>query len=277
MTLDPGLDINSLQALRGNNRHKLPVLRQRIRRHLDNHDGYLAWSGGKDSTVVLHLALQVEPNLPVVFFDGGAEFPETYSYLSQLADEWNIDLHFFRSSISVFEIMKIEGFWDFNSPTRHITTDAKKILINDPADRAHDEFGPGELWGVRSAESHGRRMHFGRALNQQTCRMECCDSREQARREHGGVLERVNGQVTFSPIWDWSDPQVYAYLEQYNVPLNPIYDKLRRLGAPPSMQRVASMISGQWLDSGKMVWLRRGWPALYNDLLRHFPRMQEWV
>ena len=86
-----GLDLNTLRALR-RPRRDLLALTGRIAGHLDDHDGYLAFSGGKDSLVALHLTLQVEPNIPVVFFDSGLEYPETYSYITALADSWNLNL-----------------------------------------------------------------------------------------------------------------------------------------------------------------------------------------
>ncbi len=57
----------------------------RIEAHLTRHDGYVAFSGGKDSPIVLALARRVEPDVPVVFFDSGLDYPETYDYLTELA------------------------------------------------------------------------------------------------------------------------------------------------------------------------------------------------
>jgi len=81
---DPGLNVAALQALR-RPRPGAVELTTRIREHLDTHDGYVAFSGGKDSLAALHLALRVEPNVPVVFFDSGLEFPENYLYSSRCA------------------------------------------------------------------------------------------------------------------------------------------------------------------------------------------------
>lgn len=53
----------------------------RIAEHLDLHDGFVSWSEGKDCTVVVDLAQQVDPNIPVVFSDSGSQFPETLHYL----------------------------------------------------------------------------------------------------------------------------------------------------------------------------------------------------
>ena len=45
---------------------------------------YISFSGGKDSTVLLHLARQIYPNIPAVYIDTGLEFPEVREFaLSQ--------------------------------------------------------------------------------------------------------------------------------------------------------------------------------------------------
>ncbi|MBM4570219.1 phosphoadenosine phosphosulfate reductase family protein [Rhodococcus hoagii] len=78
---DPGLDVDSLLALRPTtcrtDTAAIASIVDRIGNHLLRHDGYVAFSGGKDSMVALDLARRADPDVPVVFFDSGLEFPET--------------------------------------------------------------------------------------------------------------------------------------------------------------------------------------------------------
>ena len=55
-----GLDVRTLQGPRRTGRD-LTLIRRRIEQHPDTHEGYLAFSGGKDSLVALHLTLLVAP------------------------------------------------------------------------------------------------------------------------------------------------------------------------------------------------------------------------
>lgn len=52
----------------------------------------VAWSGGKDSTVLLHRVLCQCPDVIVNFNNSGVEFPETLHFVERLAVEWSLDL-----------------------------------------------------------------------------------------------------------------------------------------------------------------------------------------
>lgn len=53
----------------------------------------IAFSGGKDSLVLLHLVLEQCPEIAVIYGDTGVEFPECRSYTFDLAKKWGFDLH----------------------------------------------------------------------------------------------------------------------------------------------------------------------------------------
>lgn len=57
---------------------KIIKTKQRIKEFYQMTDGriYVAFSGGKDSTVLLHIVRDLFPNAPAVFADTGVEFPE---------------------------------------------------------------------------------------------------------------------------------------------------------------------------------------------------------
>lgn len=269
----PGLDLHRLRALR-----RPPVdedeLVDRIEAHLEQHDGYVALSGGKDSVAVLHLALRAEPNVPVVWFDSGLEYPETTTYLDALRSAWKLQLHRIPAEPSLLDVLIATGTWDHRARVTK-APDLHRILITEPAAQAHSMFGPGELWGVRSAEARGRATLYAAALAAESRKVE--GGASELRRQLGGVVRRSDGTVAFGPIWDWSDQDVWAYLDRQSIPINPVYDKLRRLGAPRHALRVSHLVDGNGLEGGRLVWLRRGWPSLFNELLQVLPRLSEFV
>ena len=57
---------------------KVEKTKRRIQEWYEHWDGqvYVSYSGGKDSTVLLHIARQVYPDIPAVFCNTGIEYPE---------------------------------------------------------------------------------------------------------------------------------------------------------------------------------------------------------
>ena len=58
---------------------------KRIKNWYEHFDGqvYVSFSGGKDSTVLLHLARSIYPNIEGVFVDTGLEYPEIRDFIKQ--------------------------------------------------------------------------------------------------------------------------------------------------------------------------------------------------
>lgn len=86
-TLD---DLRQLQALPLS--LKIRLTQDRIRQWVNEfgEEGvYVSFSGGKDSTVLLHLVRQLYPNIPAVFVDTGLEYPEIREFVKTFDNvEW---------------------------------------------------------------------------------------------------------------------------------------------------------------------------------------------
>lgn len=61
---------------------KIQITQARIIEWYENFNGqvYISFSGGKDSTVLLHIARKIFPDIPVVFSNTGLEYPEIQSF-----------------------------------------------------------------------------------------------------------------------------------------------------------------------------------------------------
>lgn len=59
---------------------------------------FLACSFGKDSRVLVDLAMRVKPDIPVLGIDTGYEFPETLAFASELVRETSLNFQWIRPS-----------------------------------------------------------------------------------------------------------------------------------------------------------------------------------
>jgi len=222
-----------------------------VRDHLQRGPGYVAWSGGKDSTAALHIVLQQAPNIPVCWFDSGFEFPETRAFIHDVAEAWNVNLHIMTCRPSALDMLEASGAWGAVGSTARVSRrQFHAALIERPAARAHRVHGRGEVLGLRAAESAARRRLLA------TTR---------------GMYQRENGDNVCAPLWDWSDEMLAAYHGREGIPENRVYEKLRAVGAPPTQQRAGLVLDGHSLNLGRADYLRLGWPDLWRELTQRFP------
>lgn len=87
--------------------HKIWTAQNKIRDWYERYNGqvYIAFSGGKDSTVLLNLVREIYPDVPAVFVDTGLEYPEVKQFIKSFD---NVEI--LRPSISFREVVKIYGY-----------------------------------------------------------------------------------------------------------------------------------------------------------------------
>jgi len=161
----------------------------------------LAFSGGKDSLVVLHLALEVKPDITVVFNNTSVEFPETVKFVRRLAKEWGFNLYTTKPKKHFLKAVKENG-WAAHE-NRWCCNPYKK----EPALEFFKENGiVAEITGTIRTESIYRR-----SLKP--------------------FKEFKDGFVRVNPIYDWNDNEVWQYIKQNGLPHNPLYNLgYRRIG-----------------------------------------------
>ena len=79
----------------------------RIRQFYNKYYGnvYIAFSGGKDSTVMLHLVRRFYPHVPAVFCNTGLEFPEIIQFVRTIEN-----VIWLRPKITFKEVLKKHGY-----------------------------------------------------------------------------------------------------------------------------------------------------------------------
>ena len=83
----------SAEAIATETRAKLDVVRVTLARTLTGKgDVCLTCSFQAEDVLLTKLAIEIDPEIPVLFLDTGYHFAETYAYRDRLAREWNLNL-----------------------------------------------------------------------------------------------------------------------------------------------------------------------------------------
>lgn len=169
-----------------------------IRKYVDEYENIAVVSSwGKDSIVLLHLVLQVKPDIPVIFVDTTFKPDATYELRDRLIKEWNLNLIEVRSKIiddkNLFsELILKPKLWETNPDL------CCQYLKVEPARKIVQKLGL-KAWfsGLRGTENEARSM-FGEIFKQ-------------------GEFMRLH------PLYNWTEADVWRYMACYNLPAHPLY------------------------------------------------------
>ena len=162
------------------------------------HDLVLTNSFQAEDMVVLHIARQLVPDLPVVFLDTGYHFAEIYEYRDRLAREWKLNLINVLPEITVAEQESQFGILN--------QTDA------------------GRCCGIRKVKPlFGALESY--ALWFTGLRREQAKSRASLREVDNFTLPSGKTIRKISPLTEWTAKDVWAYAGRHEIPLIDLYDK----------------------------------------------------
>jgi phosphoadenosine phosphosulfate reductase len=172
---------------------------------------YVAFSGGKDSTVMLHLIRGIAPDIPAVFHNTGVEARETIEYCRSIPN-----LIETMPEITFWEIVKKYGYPKIKGTDG--SHDGNKCCIylkENPAKKLQKMKGfDGVFLGITIHESRNRRMMLSRM----------------------GALYQAKRDLMWKcyPIFDWTEKQIWSYIKDHSLPYNRGYDLgWRRCGCMP--------------------------------------------
>jgi len=212
-------------------------------------DIYVMVSGGKDSTVVFNLTLDIarqrNRRIGMFFLDQEFEYQGTIDMIRYWASNPDVDVFWMqapmRMSNSSSELepwVKIwsderKGHWmrDFEPGAFHhllCKSDRFAENLNSFLDWRQKETGrrTAGIGGLRAEESFNR----FRAISSGICYKNITWGRRNAQ------------TVCFYPIYDWTFRDVWKYINDNNLRYNHIYDCQFRAGYNPSDMRVSNMI-----------------------------------
>lgn len=229
---------------------------QRIGRIFDEFEHVAVnFSGGKDSTVVLNLALQVAEErgrlpLPVIFLDQEAEWDCVISYIRRTLDDPRIRPYWFQGHFRLFNATSEGDPWlhcwrpgdawirdkEPGSIHDNITgVDRFARLLDAIGDTYWPDTPLAQLNGIRAEESPTRRMGLTTFATYKDITW-------------GNIHNRRRGHYGFSPLYDWAYGDVWKAIHDHHWPYTRLYDLMYQYGVPTRYMRVSSLTHETGMD-----------------------------
>ncbi len=153
----------------------------------------IAWTGGKDSTVLLHLVREItDKKLPVMFIDHQNHFEETLEFVNRLKNEWGLNLIVVGDQETIAAYQREKDLAKRKELARMVKIKA--------IEKAIEKYKwDGLLVGIRWDEHPAR-------------------SKERL------ISPRANHD-RIHPLLEFTEEDIWDYVYLYKVPYNPLYDK----------------------------------------------------
>jgi phosphoadenosine phosphosulfate reductase len=151
-----------------------------------------------ECVVLVHMLLERQPHIPVLFLDTGYHFAETYEYRDRIASAWHLNLVNLMPRLTVAQQESQFG-----------------ILYNS---------GPDRCCGMRKVEPlfgalEGYATWFTALRREQSKSRAALEPAADFKLPSGKVLRKI------SPLTDWSTKDVWQYAKQHDIPLLPLYER----------------------------------------------------
>ena len=227
---------------------KIELSKNRIKQFYEHFDGkiYVSFSGGKDSTVLLHLVRSLYSDIPAVFIDTGLEYPEVRNFVKSIDNTIILrpDLPFYKvieeygypvisKEVATFieenrknpngytakkfdpnsDYVKKYGSryclakWNFlRYSDIKISAQCCDVMKKKPAKKFEKETGLHPIIATMAAESNLRKSEYLR---------KGCNSFDAKR-------------PTSTPLGFWTEQDILKYLVEFDVPYCSVYGEIKQ-------------------------------------------------
>ncbi len=236
----------------------------------------IAYSGGKDSDVMIHLALEAGIDFEAVYSTTTVDAPQTMAHISrvfQMLEERGIKTRRTKPTyrgkpVTMFSLIEQKGI----PPTRLIRYCCSVFKESSTPHRI-------TAVGVREAESRGRRgrsdfsvrgrtkaegKHFDLDHVQEVFK----DAKDRDPVWDCAIVAaaRKKKDLLVSPIYHWEDAEVWAFIHGRGIPYNPLYDM--------GYSRVGCILCPLARKAEKAMY-EQNFPRVKENYIKAFDRMLE--
>ncbi len=210
----------------------------------------VGFSGGKDSTTVLNLALKVaeEKNrlpLSVLWIDQEAEWQGTVDYAKKVFQDKRIKPYWFQMPMVITN----------NASSYHRFSYCWNEKEKDKWIHPQDEMSLKEnKYGTERFHNLFEKIFAVEFKNQKSCYLAGVRTEESPKRfvaltnvaaykwiTWGKVLNKKYEHYTFYPIYDWSYTDVWKYINENGIEYNKVYDGMYRHGITVQNMRISNL------------------------------------
>lgn len=248
----------------------LMAARKRISETFDTVERiYLAFSGGKDSSVMFHLvmeeAIKRGQKVGVMFIDFEAQYAETISHVHEMMDMYkeHIDMHWIcipmllRNAVTNFEPRWI--CWDETKNDIWIRQKPKgcKNVEDYPFAQPQMEFEEfivlfGQWYGQDKKTAGFIGIRAQESLHRY-CAVATWEKKDLMMNGRKWTTKIIDQVYNVYPIYDWLTEDIWRFHSAYpDKPHNEIYDKMQMAGVKLSQQRLCQPFGD---DQRRGLWL----------------------
>ena len=178
----------------------------------------LLYSIGKDSAVLLHLAMKAfwpaPIPFPVLHIDTTWKFKEMISFRDEMAKKYNLNLVTHTNAQGV-----ADNISPFSTGISEYTRVMKTVALRQALDANQFDAAIG---GSRRDEERSRAKERIFSVREAGHRWDPRNQRPELWRTYNPKITNEQSMRVF-PISDWTELDIWSYIEEQNVPVNPLY------------------------------------------------------